>query len=209
MADDDEVYWGEERQVSPQVTKRQHLASRARPVAEQIMGHLRPACWRIEIAGSLRREKPTVGDIEIVCVPRMGVDLFGQPTSACMVTSVLDQLLIERRLRWRRHDAASREAFLPGEKPLRAYFLVAHRTGIPVDIFAVRPPAEWGAIFAIRTGPAAFSQSLVVSARRQGLRCERGRLVDPMRNTEVHTPEERDFFRACGVQWLEPKERAT
>jgi hypothetical protein len=34
-----------------------------------------------------------------------------------------------------------------------------------------------------------------------------GRLVDTVRNVEVSTPEELDFFQRCGVQWLEPRDR--
>jgi DNA polymerase/3'-5' exonuclease PolX len=51
------------------------------PIAGRIVEALRPYCERIEIAGSLRREKPMVGDIEIVAIPRRPVDLFGEPVS--------------------------------------------------------------------------------------------------------------------------------
>ena len=36
---------------------------------------LRPLCSRIEIAGSLRRQCPTVGDIELVLTPIIPKDL--------------------------------------------------------------------------------------------------------------------------------------
>ena len=51
----------------------------AREIAEGVKAKLAPHCERIEIAGSIRRGKPVVGDIEIVCVPHQvqAMDLFG------------------------------------------------------------------------------------------------------------------------------------
>jgi hypothetical protein len=40
-------------------------------VAESLRATLYGACDRVEIAGSIRREKPQVHDIEIVVVPRI------------------------------------------------------------------------------------------------------------------------------------------
>lgn len=45
--------------------------SEALAVAEALRDYLAPACVRIEIAGSIRREKPEVKDIELVCEPSM------------------------------------------------------------------------------------------------------------------------------------------
>jgi len=40
-------------------------------VAMELISLLTPACERIEIAGSLRRDKKRVGDIELLFIPRM------------------------------------------------------------------------------------------------------------------------------------------
>jgi DNA polymerase/3'-5' exonuclease PolX len=48
-------------------------------IARAVVERLRPACQRIEIAGSLRRHRPMVGDIEICAIPIMPTDLFGEP----------------------------------------------------------------------------------------------------------------------------------
>jgi hypothetical protein len=48
----------------------------AKELAEAAKAELEPYCHRIEIAGSIRRQKPDVGDIELVCVP-MGMKLTG------------------------------------------------------------------------------------------------------------------------------------
>ena len=51
-------------------------------IARNILSKLEPECDIINIAGSCRREKPEVKDIEIVALPKMvsGEDLFGGPT---------------------------------------------------------------------------------------------------------------------------------
>jgi len=43
---------------------------RARAIAEQVKALLEPACEKVVIAGSLRRRRPVVNDIDLVLVPR-------------------------------------------------------------------------------------------------------------------------------------------
>ena len=43
---------------------------KAYKIAQQLVHVLKPHCARIEIAGSIRRMKAQVGDIEIVCIPK-------------------------------------------------------------------------------------------------------------------------------------------
>ena len=38
-------------------------------VANHIQSALAPHCARVEIAGSIRRRRPSIGDVEIVCLP--------------------------------------------------------------------------------------------------------------------------------------------
>ena len=42
---------------------------KARDIAEKIEAVLESSCERIMIAGSIRRRKPDVGDIELLCIP--------------------------------------------------------------------------------------------------------------------------------------------
>lgn len=44
--------------------------SEAKTIALEIYELLKPHCERIKIAGSIRREKAFVNDIEIVCIPK-------------------------------------------------------------------------------------------------------------------------------------------
>lgn len=181
-------------------------AALALPVARAIVTWLRDvggAVDRIEIAGSLRRGADRVSDIEIVCVPRARTNLLGEPMGCLVAEAVLEGVRTER-FRWRTetHPTPPKD----WKEPRRVWSLVAVKSGMPVDLFAVRPPAEWGAILAIRTGPADFSRRLVTACQARGLRCTDGRLVRA-NGTTVPTPEERDFLRECGSPWVEPTER--
>ena len=63
--------------------KRRLPIERVLPTAEALRDELSSVCDRIEIAGSLRRERSTIGDIELVAIPKLFPpeerDLFGNP----------------------------------------------------------------------------------------------------------------------------------
>lgn len=180
------------------------FAARAQVAAERVVGALAPHCDRIQVAGSLRRGEAQVGDIEIVCSPKIAADLFGEPMGECQLTRALVDLERDRRVRWRA------ETFPPPKDPKaprKFYPLVVLPEGIPLDVFAVRAPAQWGAILAIRTGPSDFSRRLVTDCQKRGLRCTEGRLVRIEGGATVPTPTEVDFLRECGWRWVEPKDR--
>jgi DNA polymerase/3'-5' exonuclease PolX len=199
--DVDEAAELEHRRPSAKAGQRFELAH-ARGLAEAMVRVFAPACERIEIAGSIRRCIPTVADVEIVCVPRARRDLFGElvdePTE---LDRVVDELIAQGRLELRLTAAGI------ACNGSRAKRLRAVRSGLPLDLFGVLPPASWGAILAIRTGPADFSQRLVTLCKHRGLDQRDGRLVARGSGRELATPEERDFFAACGVPYVEPWER--
>lgn len=174
----------------------------ARGLAEALLAALAPACERIAIAGSIRRRVTFVADVELVAVPRARRDLFGElvdePTELDLL---VDELVASGRLAPRLSSAGI------GAMGSKAKRLVAVKSGIAIDLFGVLPPAQWGAILAIRTGPADYSQRLVTQCKSRGLDCRDGRLVARGSGREIATPEEPDFFRACGVPYVEPWER--
>lgn len=191
--------------------------AQAEAIARTIVDLLRSSCLRIEIAGSIRRRKADVGDVEIVCVPKprtLERDLFGQPVSGQFLYEIddtVEQLLADGVLA-KRLDAKGRSAW--GMRYKRALF-----NGFPLDLFSVVEPAQWGVLLAIRTGPAEFSRRLVTPrfARADGMlpddcRIQDGGLrrwsVETRREALIPTPEEEDLFRAIGQPWLPPEARA-
>jgi DNA polymerase/3'-5' exonuclease PolX len=181
----------------------------ARAVAVALRELLEPACVRIEIAGSIRRRKATVGDLELVAIPRLvpepAGDLWGTLRERDLLAERVAALLAggdlgPREVAITRADGSIEQ----GRRMGRAYLaLVFH--ALPVDLFIVHPPAEWGVIFALRTGPGDWNIGLVTAARRAGRRVAGGRVY--AFGQPLACPEEADFFRALGQPWLDPADR--
>lgn len=172
----------------------------AKKLAAAVVAALAPACERIEVAGSIRRERSSIGDVEIVAVPRMvegpRVDMFAPPP----LVSALDQVLGELAAAGKITQHPVRPA--NGERYKRLWLA---RTGVQLDLFLVLPPAEWVPIFAIRTGPADYSRAAVTALRERGLRCEDGRILRG--NEVVPCPDEETFFALAGMPMLAPAAR--
>jgi DNA polymerase/3'-5' exonuclease PolX len=170
--------------------------SQAQTLAETIRDTLKPYCERIEIAGSIRRQKPTIGDIEIVCIPKCQVDLFGNP-GASMLPWFLGELVAGGRL-------------LPGDKNGEKYkeYYIPALAGLKLDLFITSVEC-WPVIFAVRTGSAAFSKRLVTQREKGGLlpshlQVKGGRVWDGAEPVSLRT--ERAFLELCGG-WIEPAAR--
>jgi DNA polymerase/3'-5' exonuclease PolX len=196
--------------VSTSTAERLPLAD-AEHLALQVVELLRPACERIEIAGSIRRRKETCGDIEVVCIPKLmesrGTDLFGMAERP-EVLNLLDmkcKALLDSGDFSPRYDKNGRGAF--GERYKRLSF-----GGFPLDLFSVLPPAQWGVVFLIRTGSAEFSHHFVMSRDMGGLLPRWARIQDgALRHKDgsiIETPEEADVFRAIGQPYVEPEARS-
>jgi len=171
-----------------------HPRERALIAAQTIVDFIRPACLRVEIAGSLRREKPEVGDIEIVAIPKYSIDLFGgQFYSAAVVGEIL------RR--------AGFEMDKDGENHKKFFYVSAQ---IWIDLF-LTTPEQFGLIFMIRTGSADFSRSMV-TPRQQGGRMPSNLKVAGGRawsgGQALDTPEEIDVFKLWGMRFVEPRNRS-
>ncbi len=160
--------------------------------AEIAKGDLVPYCDRIEIAGSIRRRKEDVGDIEIVAIPkRVEVGLFGDDT--------------EREPGFAR--VVNQWGKVKGDPQHGLYTQRILPVGIKLDLF-VATPLNWGLIYAIRTGSADFSRYVLASGWvRSGYRSINGMLHTIETGEPWPTPEEEDLFRAAGVAWIEPEKR--
>jgi len=160
-------------------------------IADELLRTLRPSCERIEIAGSIRRAKKEVKDIELIAIPLFMPDLFGE--------TLLDHSLDV-------FDWASVGDLKAGGHKMKK---VALHAGINLDLFIVTPPAQWGVQMVIRTGPAEFSQWMVTKKSIGGALPDHcfvkdGAVWDGRDGSKFNLPEEKDFFRLCGLNWLEP-----
>jgi len=84
--------------------KPKHPRADALVVAREMCAELRPVTERLIVAGSLRRRKELVGDVEILYVPKFVpgsavVDMFAPAEPVNAVDATLERLLAEGRLR--------------------------------------------------------------------------------------------------------------
>lgn len=188
----------------------------ARIAADIALALLSPACERIAIAGSIRREAPDIGDIEIVAVSRLGTppaDLFGEPVGD--PPDALHDLCNRLRDEGRMVPRLNKLGQPSWGRLLKwgLFFPTAPEDGaIPIDVYACRPE-QWAATLAIRTGPAEFSHRLV-TPKPAGGRCPpqfqfRGwRVVRRSDGEALDTPDEEALFAVLGMSWIEPNARA-
>ena len=165
----------------------------AMKLAENMLAVLQPYCERIEIAGSLRRKKETVGDIEIVLIPFSLPDLLGEEHyGAGRITNVLSG----EGLDLTKDGPYFKQVMLPDGKT-------------KFDIFLTNPE-KWGCVFTIRTGSAEFVHKLVTKRSQGGfcpsnLRFKDGRIWNG--DEVLDTPEEEDVFNALNMKWVKPESR--
>lgn len=175
-------------------------------LADEVLGLIQEATVRVAVAGSIRRQRETIGDLEICAIPRYEVvqaDLFapGDGLNRDLLTARCVDLLAEGVFA-HRLDVNGRSAFGPKFKRL------SYR-GVALDLFSP-DAATWGVVFCIRTGPAEFSHRLVTPRRQGGLlpdwlRVSEGRIWRAA--TALETPDEEQVFDAIGLDWIPPERR--
>jgi DNA polymerase/3'-5' exonuclease PolX len=188
----------------------------AHSLAVELKNDLSPYCRKIEIAGSVRRQKPECKDIELICVPHMytDLDMFQIPKG--------DMSIFETPGTWGELIASWNQKFKVDQvvKNGPKYKQIKFKFGAALDLFIVTPPAEWGVQFLIRTGPSAFSHQAVTKRRWMtkpidGVRYP-GLLPSnaEVKDGAVHVngkilpmPDEKDFFDFIGLGFVSPEDR--
>jgi DNA polymerase/3'-5' exonuclease PolX len=171
----------------------------AESIAKSVLSHISPALTRGEVAGSVRRQKEVVGDIEIVAIS-------------------------EDRDRLVRLLAEVGEHIKPGvpgaipwnPKSAARYFRLRLKEGMNLDLF-MATPQNWGGLFLMRTGsgvgpdgnsfngftPGIFSRWKKLSGG--------GRMTDAMptmpTGEQLWVPEEQDFFDLLEMDFVPPEAR--
>lgn len=164
----------------------------AREVANQLVGQLTDACKRIEVAGSIRRCRLEIGDIEIIAIPT--VELYDL-TDAWLASNVI------RHTDPRRWGAKLR-SFRWAVKGLE--------DDVQVDLFLQPEPATWGVNMMIRTGAADFSRKMVTQRSAGGFMPDGYQVRDARvwaGARLLETPEEQDVFGLWGMDYVLPPQR--
>jgi DNA polymerase (family X) len=158
------------------------LLSAARPIATRIAEALRVhgGAERVEVAGSLRRMRETVKDIDILVTsiePRRAVDTL---TSLPSVTEVIA-----------RGDTKAS---------------VRHQDGIQIDLRVVAPES-FGAALQYFTGSKDHNVKIREIAVRKGLRISEYGVFDEASGQRIAGATEEDVYAAIGLPWIPPELR--
>ena len=173
--------------------------SKARAIAERFCTYLKPFCDEICIAGSIRRECETIGDVEVVIIPKNEFSM-GQAFPEGYPGMVVNGARLKR--------------------------FKYPESGIQIECY-ITNWNDFGRILAIRTGNAAYARmQLMTQANRlgwigthDGLRrkkeCEKKGevwkilpqyLINPTLPPKF--PTERSFYEFLQIPWTHPKERS-
>lgn len=163
--------------------------------AEKIVTALAPFCDKIEIAGSIRRGRANVGDIDLVCIPRglQGREGMlarcGRGPTARKVKDGEQYVVFE-------YDFPS-----GGTVQLDLWF--AHSGG--GDMFNP-DPSNWGMLLLARTGSAMHNVWLAQHAKACGLHFNPHRGI-LKRDAVIASETEEAIFAALGVAYIRPEDR--
>ena len=176
----------------------------AEAVGKWLVTYLSSTCDRIEIAGSIRRRKLEVGDVEILYVPKRGYgdpDLFGVCDPRPATDVAIEQLLRAGVFAKRKNSNGSE---IWGEMNKLAVHV---ESGIPVDFFATSSDC-WHNYLVCRTGPAELNLRIAVAAKERGLKWHPyGNGFTTPSGKILKCDSEEAVFATAGMKYLSPEER--
>ena len=181
--------------------KRDMPLEKAHDLALQFCLIVAPYCERIVVAGSIRREKAIIGDIEVVAIPKRHVakqyTLFGD--SVDLTTFPIEE--------WWKSDSRVKE-LNDGHKYKKLLF-----NGVQVDLFLQPNPETWGMNLMIRTGSAWFAKMMVTKKESGGFMPDNftggsvSFVTEGDVKTKLDTREEKSVFDLWGKPFIPPKFR--
>jgi len=173
----------------------------AKVVSKKILDHLLPSMKRLEVAGSVRRCKPVVGDIELVGIPDSREDLLRllKDIGQTIKPGVPD--------------------IVPWEPKLDSkYIRVRLEEEMNLDLFLGKHE-NFGGLFLMRTGSASGADGNSFNGFVPGIfsRFKKlsggGRMTDVMptmtTGEQLWVPEEQDFFDLLEMNFVPPEERVS
>jgi DNA polymerase (family 10) len=159
----------------------------ARAYAAKIVRALRPHCARIKVAGSVRRRRPIVHDLDIVILARDAAAIRKRCLEKC---------------------APHREG--------DANFAVLSPLGFPIEIYFAEPPlrtlfgeipSNFATLLLCRTGSKQHNVRFALAARCQGKHWHPYSGIIDERGQPVRCRTERELYAALGWDWIPPTRR--
>ncbi len=161
----------------------------AQEIAEKVKAELMPCCERLEIAGSIRRKKEFVHDIDIVLIPSN------------------QGMLLYTLLQMGKIKSGAGKLFR----------VEPSKYGVMLDIY-VATPETWATLLLIRTGSARHNIKLCSLAKSKGMRlkADGSGLIrwapnqteyDNAADERVAGDTEESIFQALGLAYVPPEKR--
>ncbi|CAN3984492.1 DNA polymerase/3'-5' exonuclease PolX [Kitasatospora purpeofusca] len=155
------------------------LLDAATALADRIVAALAavPGCTRCAYAGSLRRMRETVGDIDVLATAEDSAPLMAALTALPYTAEVI------------------------GTGPTKTS--IRTTDGIQVDLRVV-PEEDWGAALVYFTGSKAHNIKLRTMAVRAGLKLSEYGLFDAESGEKIVSASEEEVYAALGLPWIAP-----
>ena len=158
------------------------------PLASKIVSSIDSYCTRVEVAGSIRRRRDTVNDIDLVV----------EPKPQCWI-----KLINEMR---RGFNAVTEKQ---GDKLATLHVPFASKQGqgyVQVDLYRASK-ITWGILLLIRTGSAEYNIFLAKLAIRKGYRLTYSKGLLNEKGKVIASKTERDVFQALELDYISPQDR--
>jgi DNA polymerase beta thumb len=153
--------------------------SKAKKLADQVFKQIKDHVQAALVAGSIRRERPQIGDVEFVILPKDG-DLEGL-------------LLYLNKLGFEGGDRIQKKIV----------------NGVPIELYIAHKVDELGSMLMWFTGDYVFNIAMNAIAKRNGWRRSQYGIQDAKTGEWLlQSPDERDFFDFLGVDYHTPEERS-
>jgi len=174
----------------------------AQAYANKVVEAIRDLCDRIEVAGSIRRKKKEVNDIDIVAIPKyiqakspLGTTISYGPSETWRER--IPGVLMCLPLKLLGH------AF--GSELMRLSF---RENGLQVDIYRARPET-WGILLLVRTGSIEHNMKLCNIAKSKGLKlsASQGVVTQAGFGEIIASNTEEEIFAALGLPYIDPRNR--
>lgn len=151
-------------------------------VAARFTSIIRPYCDAVAVAGSIRRKRPHVKDIDLVVIPS---SLFGLAMTLLKRGEILTKKRIDN-----------------GTKIIKARF-----EAVPIDIY-IADKETWPMLLLVRTGSASHNQRLAMLAKSKGLKFKAdGQGILDGEGRRISGDTEQSIFAALGLEYVPPEER--
>ena len=177
----------------------------AQAIAQELIDLLKPFCSRIEVAGSVRRKKPIVKDIELVLIPNQEIQFSGLFNDEEEIFYPIDKFILNDSRFDYRLSKAGVKAY--GDKNKLLLYTSNNHGQIALDIFTANEN-NFTMIKFIRTGGAETNKRIALTANKMkmNLKIYESCFEDRHGNKAVMNSE-KQIFEYLGLKYLTPEER--